>query len=406
MLESRNSSSGGRENTADKFVIIIPTIKHFNRIENLIFEIKNHIPQNVPVEIIIIQSSLETQKSNVTGATNKTSAVKMQQSNLGIANMYKSIPISHIQHTFAREKVSAIVEALKFTACENVILMSDDFSDPPQMLSVMMKTYLNNGNCILIAKEDDKTRSYSEKKNLDGSLITANLEVVQNKFNSNIDDLFSNYVAFPRRLIDKIPMDAKELSTYLEISGFRILKIPYAIRRDTKPKSKFLSLVVDYAKSILYYYKHGTKSNVHFTNPNYRNTVMFISKAIRFYTVGASGLLVNYIISSFLSNGVLLDLWYIEATLIGIFASITSNFLLNKAWTFQDRNFSLYYTLRQFLLFSGFSCFGGLIQLGLVYIGVEGGSRYWTSLLFSIVVASISNFLLNKKFTFNERLWA
>lgn len=284
--------------------------------------------------------------------------------------------------------------------------MSDDFSDPPQMLPVMMESYTKNGNCIIIAKEEDRTREDSEKKNFNGHLTTSNLRTAKDKFHLNIKDLFSNFVVFPRSVIDDIPVDEKEDTTKAEINGFKILEIPYTFTSYTSPKSNLMSLVTDYSKAILYYYKHGTKSKGDSTNPRYNNSVMFISKAIRFYTVGASGLLINYVISSILSNGTLLDLWYMQATMIGILASITSNFFLNKAWTFQDWNFSLRYTLKQFLLFSGISCFGALIQLGLVFIGVEGGSRYWTSLLFSIVVASIMNFLLNKKFTFNERLWA
>ncbi len=406
MLESHNSSSMARKNTADKFVILIATNKDSSTIDNLIFEVKNEIPDNIPAEIILIQLSPKTQKNDITpGAKIKRFSIKTQQSNPDLTSMHKSVPVRYIQNNFAGEKIPAILQGLKSTICKNVILMSDDFSDPPQMLPVMMESYINNGNCILIAKEDARTRSYSKNRNLNGNLITSDLRIVENKFNANLEALFSNFVAFPRRLIDSIPNNERENTTNLEIIGFKILEVNYTFTSDTKPKSEFVSLVVDYAKSILYYYKHGTKSKVDFSNPRYKNSVMFISKAIRFYTVGASGFLINYIVSYILSNGVLLDLWYMQATLIGIFASITSNFFLNKAWTFQDRNFSFYYTLRQFLLFAGISCFGALIQLGLVYIGVEGGSRYWTSLLFSIVVASISNFLLNKKFTFNERLW-
>ena len=71
-----------------------------------------------------------------------------------------------------------------------------------------------------------------------------------------------------------------------------------------------------------------------------RSSVKFLSKAARFYTVGASGFLVNYLISLFFTNGGL-DMWYLHATVIGIFASITSNFLLNKTWTFGDRDFRI-----------------------------------------------------------------
>ena len=381
-------------------------------IDDLVSEIKNQIPDNIHAEIIIIQSISETQKNEMTpGVINNNFSVNRNQSNLELSSIDKSVPITYVQNTFAGEKIPALLQAIKSTSCENVILMSDDFSNPPQLLPLIMESYINNDNCMIVAmrRQSARARSDSKKMNLDGKFISAELRIVQDKFNLKIKDLFSNYIAFPKRVINNIPIDGKGYTTspeaLLEISGFTLIEITYTFTSHAKPRSKLGSLVVDYTKSIIYHYKHGTKSKDGFTNSRYKNSVLFISKAIRFYTVGASGLLINYIISSVLSNGMLLNLWYMEATLIGILASITSNFFLNKAWTFQDRNFSPYYTLRQYLLFSGISCFGALIQLGLVYLGVEGGSRYWTSLLFSIAVASISNFLLNKKWTFNERLW-
>ena len=405
-----NSSSVGKKNTTAKFLILIPTNRRSSIIDDLVSEIKNQIPDYVHAEIIIIQSISETQENGMTpGAINNNSSIFRQQSNLELTSIDKSEPVTYLQNTFAGEKIPAILQAIKSSSCDNVILMSDDFSNPPQLLPTIMESYINNGNCMIIAIPSVRAQLDNGKKNLDGNVISTDLRIVQNEFNPNIKELFSKYVAFPRRLIDNLPVDGKgdttSLESPLEISGFKILEIPYTIVSDAKPRSKVLSSLVDYAKSILYHYKHGPKSKDNFTNLKYNSSVAFISKAIRFYTVGASGLLINYAVSSILTNGMLLNLWYMEATLIGILASITSNFFLNKAWTFQDMNFSLYYTLRQYLLFLGISCFGALIQLGLVYIGVEGGSRYWTSLLFSIAVASISNFLLNKKFTFNERLW-
>ncbi len=63
------------------------------------------------------------------------------------------------------------------------------------------------------------------------------------------------------------------------------------------------------------------------------------------------------------------------------------------------------YTLKQFSLFWFISSFGAAIQLGLVYLLVEGGLQYSISLLIAVAVASAGNFLLNKKLTFKDRLW-
>lgn len=183
------------------------------------------------------------------------------------------------------------------------------------------------------------------------------------------------------------------------------VEILYSLTGNAKSKETIIHRLIDSAKTILHQYMRGSNSNINFTGSKFSKSAVLFSKMAKFYTVGASGLLINFGISSLISSGILLNLWYIEATILGILVSITSNFFLNKFWTFQDRDFSFYHTAKQYILFSGISCFGALIQLGVVYILVEGGSRYWTSLLFAIGIASISNFFLNKKWTFNEVMW-
>jgi len=92
--------------------------------------------------------------------------------------------------------------------------------------------------------------------------------------------------------------------------------------------------------------------------------------------------------------------------MIGILCSLTSNFFLNKAWTFEDRNFSANHTLKQFGLFVGMSSIGAILQLAIVYLLVHsGGIKYEFSLILAVAIASISNFLLNKKWTFREKIW-
>jgi len=117
-------------------------------------------------------------------------------------------------------------------------------------------------------------------------------------------------------------------------------------------------------------------------------------------------LLVNYMVSYLLSNGVLANLWYVESTMIGIVCSITSNFFLNKAWTFEDRNFSAVHTLKQYGLFVTMSSTGAALQLAILYLLVQsGGMKYEFSLILAVAIASMSNFLLNKKWTFREKVW-
>jgi putative flippase GtrA len=59
------------------------------------------------------------------------------------------------------------------------------------------------------------------------------------------------------------------------------------------------------------------------------------SELSKFYIVGGIGLIINYLISYFIFTTFHLD--HIQSSIFGIIVSLTSNFLLNKLWTFQDR---------------------------------------------------------------------
>ncbi len=85
---------------------------------------------------------------------------------------------------------------------------------------------------------------------------------------------------------------------------------------------------------------------------------------------------------------------------------MSSNFILNKIWTFEDRKFTAKKTIEQYTRFIGFSSLGALVQLGMVFSLVEGQQiSYPIALLLAVFIAAFGNFILNKKWTFKEKLW-
>jgi dolichol-phosphate mannosyltransferase len=97
-------------------------------------------------------------------------------------------------------------------------------------------------------------------------------------------------------------------------------------------------------------------------------------------------------------------LWYLLSSSIAIYVSITTNFLLNKTWTFRDTvidqpGFLMYGK------FIGVSLVGMGIQLGFNYLFVEKLLVYYLlAALMSILIASSVNFVLNRRLTFGIRL--
>jgi dolichol-phosphate mannosyltransferase len=170
-----------------------------------------------------------------------------------------------------------------------------------------------------------------------------------------------------------------------------------------------LNRFTNYLISIWYLYRYGQRTKSKQLNdldlePKKYKSAVFLSKAGRFFTVGTSGFLVNYLVSYFLAND--MNVWYILATLIGIITSISTNFVLNKIWTFEDRNFSPRRFLKQYVTFLGLCALGAVIQLSLVFVFVEYSHlQYGISLIMAVGFASLGNFLLNKKITFGEKIW-
>ena len=129
---------------------------------------------------------------------------------------------------------------------------------------------------------------------------------------------------------------------------------------------------------------------------------LFAKHAFKYYLVGASGVFVNLGILFVLTEFV--GLWYLLSSSIAIYVSITTNFLLNKTWTFRDT------VIQQpgFLMygkFIGVSLVGMGIQLGFNYMFVEKLSVYYLlAALMSILIASSVNFILNRRLTFGIKL--
>jgi len=135
-------------------------------------------------------------------------------------------------------------------------------------------------------------------------------------------------------------------------------------------------------------------------------SVSFLSKIICFSLIGGSGFFMNYFISYLFSSGIIVNWWYIHASILGIGVSMTSNFILNKIFTFKDTNFTLHRVFKQYMFYVLFTVIGAGIQLFVLYFFVEEGVIYPISLLLGVIVGSISNFMLNKKWTFYEKVWS
>lgn len=391
-----------------KFVsIIIPTFNESKNITELLNQIQSNVPMGTNVEIIIVDDNSPDGTGRM---VEKYVKDKMSTANRDQINPNISIKVIH-----RKEKtglMSALVNGISTCEGQNVLIMDADFSHPPEVINRMISELKKEPNCIIIGSR------YITGGAINGMpfkrlllSIGANFIARHGLCLKNVNDPMSGFFAFPKHTLHGMEFNTDGFKILLEIlikkkNTVKIKEIPYTFKDRRFGQSKLnIPIILEYIKAVWKLYRYGRKSKKQNTQLEKRKSVRFISKAARFYTVGFSGFVLNYLVSILLSNGILGSFGYLQATAVGIAVSVTTNFLLNKFWTFEDKNANLTRLIRQYGMFVGCSSLGILIQFLSIYMLRESGIPYNFSLLIGVTIASVSNFLFNKKWTFKEKIW-
>lgn len=374
--------------------IVLPTYNESQNIAKMLDSIAEALPADTAAEIIVVDDNSPDGTGDIAAQHAKN-----------ISN--KKVRIEVIRRPGKMGLSSAILAGVQSAAGEIVVVMDGDFSHPPQTISHMLEE-LQDPKCdIVVASRYVKGGSvigWPFKRRLMSKSAT---KIAQVGLGIEVKDPMSGFFAFRRRIIEGVKFDAIGYKMLLEIlvkaKGARVKEVPYTFTNRRAGASKLDSSVMfDYLRAVWRLYRYGKSLR----EKERRASVRFLSKAARFYTIGATGLLVNYAATT-LFVGLLPGVWILYAAVAGIIFSITSNFFLNKLWTFEDRNFTANTTLVQYGLFAGFSSPGAAIQLSMLYM-LHGSQQvsYPVALVLAVMVAAIGNFLFNKKWTFKEKIWS
>ena len=373
--------------------IVLPTYNESQNIARMLDSIADTLPADVAAEVIVVDDN----------SPDGTGDIASQH----IISNGKKLRVQVIRRSDKLGLGSAILAGVKVAAGAIVVVMDGDFPHPPEAIPLLVKEVQDSKYDIVVASryiEGGSVINWPFKRRLMSRGAT---KIAQVGLGIDVNDPMSGFFAFKRGIIEGIKFDAIGYKMLLEIlvkaKGARVKEIPYTFTNRRDGASKLDSSVIfDYLRAVWRLYRYGRSV----APGEKRASVKFLSKAGRFYTIGASGLLVNYL-ASYLLSFVIPELWYIYATIIGIVLSMTSNFFLNKVWTFEDRDFGLKNTALQYAMFIGFSSLGALIQLGMLYVLVENYQiDFPPALILAVATASVGNFLFNKKWTFKEKLWS
>jgi len=373
--------------------IIIPTYNESQNIIQILKSIGSNLPKNIHTEAIVIDDN----SPDGTG--------KLVEDYLKNIKKMADYTIEIIHRKAKDGLSSAILKGIQQAGGDTIVVMDCDFSHPPQIIPKLIESIKKYQYDIAVASryiKGGKIQGWSLKRKIMSKFATL---IAKKGLGIDTKDPMSGFFAFKRNIIKGLNIDAIGYKFLLEIlvktKDVNIKEIPYTFQDRELGSSKLsIKTIFDYYRSVWKLYRYGKPLE----KQEKRSSVKFLYKAGRFYTVGASGFIVNYMISLLLTGGVY-DLWYLHANVIGIIASITTNFILNKTWTFGDRDFRLKKTIFQYGKFAMFSSLGALVQLGMVYFLVDNNSiSYPLALILAVMTAAFGNFVLNKKWTFKEKL--
>lgn len=374
--------------------IIIPTYNESENIKGILHSIKEHMPKNTIVEAIVVDDN----SPDGTGKIAEDYFESLKEKTRYTVNV--------INRKTRDGLSSAILNGVQQAKGKIVVVMDSDFSHPPQLIPKLVDVLKQSKTDIVVASRylnGGSIQGWSIKRKIISKIATF---IAKRGLGIKESDPMSGFFAFNKDIIKGINFDAIGYKILLEmivkVKGVSIKEIPYTFSDRTNGKSKLgTKTILEYMHAVGKLYRYGKNEQRNET----RSSVKFVSKAARFFSVGAIGLGVNYLTSILFTTS--LDMWYLHATMLGIMSSITSNFFLNKYWTFEDKDFNTKRTIIQYGKFVGFSSIGALVQLGMVYYLVDEFSMsYPIALVLAVATAAFSNFILNKKWTFKEKLWS
>jgi dolichol-phosphate mannosyltransferase len=404
--ESKTLTDDSETKKSNKISVVLLTQNPLKPMFQPPHKVMSSIPREISKEIIVVHYNSIKRIGDFDQALESTS---------GEAD-HSGGKILHVR--VDGEFVSGVMKGIELSVGKYILVMDADLPYSRDIIPELVTALIANPNFIIVASrfvKDAHVRRVPFIQNTVGKI--ARLIAKYGLNIKNVKDPMSCCFALSRHVIKDIKFEGKGKEALLEIlvkignnseNDVVVKEIPIK-QHDTFTRKLEFNRILNYSKDVWELYRYGKKSKLESERDTkgkkIRRSVLFLSKAGRFFTVGASGLAVNYA-ASFLLSILVPNIWYIHATLFGIILSITSNFLLNKIWTFEDRNFSPRHLLRQYVLFLALCTMGAVIQLSLVYLFVEQSHiQYGISLIMAVCIASLGNFLLNKKITFGEKIW-
>lgn len=123
-----------------------------------------------------------------------------------------------------------------------------------------------------------------------------------------------------------------------------------------------------------------------------------VKRFIKFGIVGATGVVIDFSVTYFLRDLIGINQYF--ANICGFAIAASSNYLINRLWTFRSKNNNIAKEYIKYLLISIIGLFINSTVLWLIY--ETAGANFYISKSIAIAITTIWNFGANSLITFRK----
>lgn len=354
-----------------KLGLAIPTYNEKENLPELIEKIANELRKNkIRGDVIIVDDN----SPDGTGEL----AEKLRKK-------YRFLKVVHRKGKLGLS--SAVLEGWKASDAEILGAMDADLSHPVSKIHELFETIENSDADFAIGSrytKGGKIENWTSKR----KLMSRGATMLARPY-TRVKDPMSGFFMIKKECIKRGKINPKGFKILLELiikADYRKIKeIPITFTDRTKGKSKAGT------KEIFYYLQ-----NLIGYLP-YKKTAF--GEFVKFAVVGGTGTLINLGILYLLTT--VAGIYYMLSAIFSFLVAMTSNFFLNKIWTFKENIKSD--VGKKYVKFGTISIIALGVNLTFLYIFTEiAGIYYLISQALAIGIALIINFLGNKAWTFKK----
>jgi dolichol-phosphate mannosyltransferase len=306
---------------------------------------------------------------------------------LALAGRY---PVRTLVRTTERGLSTAVLAGFALSEAKVCVVIDADGSHPVERLPDMIRPILDDKADIAVGSRHVQGGAIGQWP-LHRQIISKTAALMAFGV-TKMSDPTSGFMAVRRTLLDGLELNPIGWKIVLEIvvktKTDRLLEVPITFNDRQLGQSKMSPTEQwNYIKHLYRLYLHKIPGFIEF---------------IKFCIVGFSGVFVD--MGVVIALKILFGLDTRLCAVFGFCAAVTTNYLLNRAWTFQDaRHVPL---LKSYVTFCSVCSLGFLARLGVMHLLIEftpldQGHGYMLINLIGIVVATVINFVGSKFLAFS-----